>query len=332
MQIRINKPGLLSTVQDLGRFKYLANGVPVSGAMDKLSAAIANIACGNDMNDAVIEFTYADATFTAENDLIVAYCGGGLNFKVEGRVLPTGKPIFIPKGTAITSIPETEGCRTYLAIAGGWDVPVVMGSKSTCLVAGFGGYHGRVIKKGDALKAIGYKSELSEAILIALKGRDIKCANWSIARDMFAPADTKLIRVVPGPEFTRFDATSILNFLSLPYTLTPESNRMGYRLAGEKLVSTNKAEMISTAVTPGTIQVANDGSPILLMGDCQTTGGYPRIAQVTAVDLPLCAQLKPGDNIYFKEISRHEAEMLYLERHEELKQLQLAIKTKYLPG
>ena len=329
MQISIIKPGILSTVQDLGRMAHLAEAVPVSGAMDWLSAAIANIACGNDINSAIIEFTYADAVFTMDTDVLIAYSGDGAFLNTNDDILPAGKAIYVPAGTTITLTPNPEGCRTYLAIAGGWDVPIVMGSRSTCLVAGFGGYNGRILKKGDLLTGCAEVTAVTKKIIESLRGNNIKFANWRVAREMFLPADLKTIRAVPGPEFTRFSATSILNFLFLPYTLTADSNRMGYRLQGEQITTTNRKELISTAVTPGTIQISGDGAPILLMADCQTTGGYPRIAQVAAVDMPLCAQLKPGDEIFFREISRHEAEMLYLERQEELKQLQEAIRVKY---
>jgi antagonist of KipI len=139
-----------------------------------------------------------------------------------------------------------------------------------------------------------------------------------------------MIRVVPANEFTWFDGLSLIDFLSKPYKLSLNSNRMGYHLEGPVINRLVKDELLSTAVVPGTIQVTGSGSMVLLMADCQTTGGYPRIAQVAAVDMPLCAQLKPGDSIHFKEISRQEAEILLLAREEELRKLANAVKHRYL--
>ncbi|WP_439696763.1 biotin-dependent carboxyltransferase family protein [Mucilaginibacter sp. AW1-7] len=337
MQIRILKPGLMTTIQDLGRYQYLSQAVPVSGAMDTLSARIANMVVGNGDNAAVIEFTYADAEFIAETDLLIAYAGEGAVFQSGEQVLPPERPLFVPSGAIIKLINNPSGSRTYLAIAGGWDVPEILGSKSTCLVAGFGGFEGRVLKRGDVL--INGQKLTSIAQVIVEKFREIKKSvkkdqvfylPWSIPRRAHLPADGKTIRVVPGNEFGWFNGRSIANFLSEPYIIGRQSNRMGYHLQGAVMERLKKDELLSTAVTPGTIQVTGNGSMVLLMADCQTTGGYPRIAQVAAVDMTLCAQLKPGDAIYFKDITRREAEMLYIEREQQLHQLTIAVQNKFL--
>ncbi|WP_299289948.1 biotin-dependent carboxyltransferase family protein [uncultured Mucilaginibacter sp.] len=328
MQISIIKPGLLSTIQDLGRYEYLAQAVPVSGAMDTLAARIANKAVGNEDDKAVIELTYADVKLKADTDILIAYSGDGAILKVENQIIPTDRPVFIPAKTVLNFVHNPTGSRTYLSVSGGWDVPLVLGSRSTFLTAGFGGFWGRQIRQGDILNSSDQLNLDSATILERLKSKTINYPNWSIARPLFLSADKKTIRIVPAQEFTWFDGRSIVNFLSEPYTLSAQSNRMGYRLDGFKINRVIKTELLSTAITPGTIQVTGNGSLILLMADCQTTGGYPRIAQVAAVDLPLCAQLKPGDKIYFKEISRHEAEMLYLDRERQLQKLPVAIKSK----
>jgi len=328
----------MSTIQDMGRHQYLSQAVPVSGALDLLSARIANKAVGNGDNAAVIEFTYADAEFIAETDLLIAYVGDGAIFQSGEQVLPPERPLFIPSGTIIKLTNNPSGSRTYLAVAGGWDVPEILGSKSTCLTAGFGGLEGGGLKRGDTLKNDDKLTTNAQKILQNFKQKPQKNATndtffypgWSIARQRLLPADRKTIRVVPGNEFGWFDGPSVAGFLSAPYIVGRQSNRMGYHLEGAVLERIKKDELLSTAVTPGTIQVTGGGSMVLLMADCQTTGGYPRIAQVAAVDMPLCAQFKPRDSIFFKEISRREAEMLYIEREQQLRQLTVAVQCKFL--
>jgi antagonist of KipI len=320
----------MSTIQDRGRYQYLSQGVPVSGAMDTLSARIANKVLGNGDDTAVIEFTYADAEFIAESDLLIAYAGEGAILVAGEQNLPAGRPLAIPAGTTIKLTNNPSGSRTYLAVAGGWDVPEILGSKSTFLTAGFGGLDGRALKKGDVLKNDERLSIGTQKILKSLRNDQVSYPEWSIPRQNFLPVDRKTIRVVPGNEFGWFDDRSIAGFLSAPYTIGRQSNRMGYHLEGAVLQRIQTDELLSTAVTPGTVQVTGSGSMVLLMADCQTTGGYPRIAQVVAVDIPLCAQLKPGDAIYFKEISRREAELLYIEREQQLHQLSTAVQSKYL--
>ncbi|MCC8426516.1 biotin-dependent carboxyltransferase family protein [Mucilaginibacter sp. UR6-11] len=330
MQIRLIKPGLLTTIQDMGRRMYLSQAVSVSGAMDTLSARIANKVLGNNNNDAVIEFTYADAEFKADMDVLIAYAGDGATLIAASQKIPAERPLFIPKGTTVKLINRSLGCRTYLSVAGGWDVPEVLGSKSTFITAGFGGLAGRALKAGDTLNGAEQVSTITQKILDSLKGDGLSYTNWSLPSQLILPADRKTIRVIPAHEFNWFDSQAILDFLSTAYIIGSNSNRMGYHLEGAVLNRVKKDELLSTAVTPGTIQVTGNGGMILLMADCQTTGGYPRMAQVALVDLPLCAQLKPGDAIYFKEIGPREAEMLYLERELQLQRLTTAVNSKFL--
>ena len=328
MKISIIKPGLLSTIQDMGRLMYLSQAVPVSGAMDSLSARIANKAIGNEDNAAVIEFTYADAVFKTETDVLVAYAGDGAVLVTGDKKLPAERPLFIPFGTTVKLINNPEGSRTYLAIAGGWDVPEVLGSKSTYITATIGGLDGRALKTDDVLNGSESISDTSKSIWDKLKGDVIAYPDWGISRSSLLPVDRKVIRVVPANEFTWFDGSSLISFLSALFVLSMNSNRMGYHLQGAAIQRVKTNELLSTAVAPGTIQVTGNGNMVLLMADCQTTGGYPRIAQVAAVDMPLCGQLKPGDVIYFKEISRHEAEMLYIDIEQQLLKIASAVKSK----
>ena len=330
MKISIIKPGLLSTIQDMGRYRYLSQAVPVSGAMDELAHRLANKAVGNDDNNATIEFTYADASFKAETPVLVSYSGDGAYLVYNNELMPAEKPLFFPAGSVIKLIHNAIGMRTYLAIAGGWDVPDIMESKSTYLTAAFGGFKGRALQKADVLVSGTLLSEVSDRILNHLIERSLTYPNWRISRESLLPENRQTIRVVLANEISWFYAASIISFLTNSYTIDRRSNRMGYHLSGKPLVRKVKKELLSTAVTPGVIQVTGSGDLVILMADCQTTGGYPRITHVAAVDLPLCAQLKPGDTIHFSEISRDEAEALYLEREHDLSLITMAIGLKYI--
>lgn len=330
MKIAIIKPGLLSTVQDMGRDRYLAQAVPVAGAMDVLAHRLANKALGNEDDVATIEFTYADASFKAETDILISYSGDGALLVYNDELMPAEKPLFFLAGSVLKLIHNPIGVRTYLAIAGGWDVPGVMESKSTYITAGFGGFKGRLLKNGDLLVSQDCFGKVTESILEQLQKRSLTYPNWRISRESLLPENRKSIRVVLGNEINWFDATSIISFLTHTYTIDRRSNRMGYHLLGKPLVRKIKKELLSTAVTPGVIQVTGSGDLVILMADCQTTGGYPRIAHIAAVDLPLCAQLKPGEEIRFSEISSDEAEELYLEREHDLLLITTAINLKYI--
>ncbi len=325
MGIRMVKSGLLTTIQDMGRWDHLGEGVPLSGAMDNVSARIANLAIGNPPEAPVMELTYGDVELMTATDLLMAYSGDGAVMVAKGSILPTDRPLFIPARTRVRFANNPIGSRTYLAVGGGWEVADVLGSKSTYITAKFGGYQGRPLEKDDVVTVNHQLSEVSTILYNQLQGPIISYPRWSIARRLLLSTDRTNIRVVPAHEFTWFDGESVVNFLSTPYTVSVNSNRMGYRLTGKTIRRLVEKELLSTAVTPGTIQVTGEGKLVLLMADCQTTGGYPRIAQVVAVDMPLCAQLKPGDNIYFKETSRNDAEKLYIHREKQLHKLATAI-------
>lgn len=329
MQIKINKPGLLSTVQDMGRHGFLSQGVPVSGPMDTLSARIANIALGNNENDAVLEFTDAGAEFTAESDILIAYSGDGAILKANAFTLPADRPVFIPENTTITLSPNPSGYRTYLAIAGGWDVPEVLGSRSTYLPAKFGGFKGRALKANDKLNSTRIISIVTQHILKGLINEGIHYPKWSVARESFLPANKFTISVMKAGETDWFDVNSLKSFFSASYSVSVNSNRMACRLDGPCVALKKKRELLSTGVTAGTIQVSHEGEPIILMADGQTTGGYPRIGQVAATHLPLCAQLRPGQSIKFYEIGWDEAIKQYLHLMQQLREVETTIKNKF---
>ncbi|WP_442591773.1 biotin-dependent carboxyltransferase family protein [Pedobacter sp. AW31-3R] len=328
MQIRILKPGLHTTIQDLGRTQYLSQAVPISGALDPLSARIANLALGNPETTAVLEFSYANASFSCLTDILIAYAGGGAVLMASGEKLPSRRAIFLPAGTVVSLVHNDNGVRTYLSIAGGWDVPQVLGSRSTYLPAAFGGYEGRLLKKDDLLSSSNTCTSATLRMLHELRGESVRSTSWGISDRFLKPGEKNTLRVFPGREINWFEANSIVSLFAEPFRMDLRSNRMGMALKGPQMKRKVREELLSTAVCPGTIQVTGNGEMILLMADCQTTGGYPRIAHVAMADLPLCAQLKPHDQICFHLIDLKEAEDLYTEQEEELKRLVRAIHTK----
>ncbi len=330
MQITINKPGVLSTVQDMGRWEYLSQAVPVSGPMDNLSARIANIALGNNEDAPVIEFTYAAAEFNVDAPALIAYAGESAVLKCGKQLLLPNRPLFIPAGQTITLQNTGNGSRTYLAIAGGFNIPVILGSCSTYLPAAIGGMDGRALRAGYMLKGKDIFTPLNQVLIAHLSGEVIAYPKWSVSKQALGLNHTNIIRVITGPESSWFNQASVNTLFNTAFTISPQSNRMGYRLKGPKMQRINSSELLSTAVTMGTIQVTGNSDLILLMADCQTTGGYPRIAQVASVDLPICGQLKPGDQIFFKEISRTEAEMLYIEREHNLQKAKAALNVRFV--
>ncbi|WP_342647990.1 biotin-dependent carboxyltransferase family protein [Mucilaginibacter sp. CSA2-8R] len=330
MQLTIVKPGVLSTVQDMGRWAYLSHAVPVSGPMDSLSARMANLALGNTEEAPFIEFTYAAAEFTIDAPSLLAYAGEGAFLSCHNQLLPANRPIFVPGGLQISLKNNRKGSRTYLAIAGGFDIPSVLDSYSTYLPAQIGGVSGRALQAGDILMGNDCLTILNKAHIGRLSGEVIAFPKWSVSKTALGMQNTNVIRVMSGPEFSSFDMASLSTMFNTAFTMSSQSNRMGYRLNGPVMQRVNTSELLSTAVTMGTIQVTGNGDLILLMADCQTTGGYPRIAQVASVDLPLCGQLKPDDQIFFKQISQADAEMQYIEREQNLQKVRAALNARFL--
>ncbi|MGD6776050.1 biotin-dependent carboxyltransferase family protein [Sutcliffiella horikoshii] len=297
---QVMKPGLLTTIQDLGRTGYQEFGMVVAGAMDDYSLQIGNLLVGNDKGEAALEVTIMGPELKALEDVVVAICGGNLSPKVNGKQAPMWKSFKVKKGELIEFGRPVEGARAYICVAGGFDVPVVMGSKSTYLKAQIGGFQGRALEKDDVL--------YGEPTLKATTGRSIHPDKIPSYKKEMA------IRVCLGPHLDAFHESSVEMFLSSTYEVTPQSDRMGYRLKGPKIEHKTSADIISEAIPLGGIQVPADGSPILLMADRQTTGGYTRVATVISYDIPLLAQAQPGTSIRFREVSVEEAQKLYQER------------------
>jgi antagonist of KipI len=329
MAVTILKTGMQCSVQDLGRYGFQRYGVPVSGAMDKHATAVANLLVGNRKELAVLEFVLHGAMLRFEEDALIAFSGSGAvpfaSLQGSGKTtqLPVHKAIYIPKNTIIELQYSDKGCRMYMAVAGGINVPAVMGSRSAYLPAGAG----EKILAGGSLE-VGAMSDVSINMLRSLTGDFVGIAKWG-AIELIEEAGSDYIRFLRGAEWEQFNKVSQNNWLNDWFTISNTSDRMGIKLEGGQLSRATSGEMISTAVTAGTVQVIPDGSPLILMADAQTTGGYPRIAQIIDADLPILAQKRPGDKIRFRVVSPLVAEELYINTREELKRLERNIKTKF---
>ena len=329
--ITIHKPGLLSSIQDLGRYGFQKYGVIVSGAMDSFAHRIANLLVGNLENTPTLEMTWIGPVIQFDQDSLISVCGGNLSPTIQNIPVPLWRAVFIKKGTVIHFGTARTGCRAYLAVAGGFSIPKVMNSASTYLRAHIGGFHGRALITGDQL-VFGSPSKLSVKMMKELRhhlgNRTYAEMNWSSASDQ--NYNQPIIRVIKGRHYSLFSKDSQEQFFSEPYVITAQSDRMGYRLQGPTPTLSESQEMLSEAVAFGTIQVPADGNPIILLADRQTTGGYPKIGQIASVDFSLIAQAKPGDQVYFTAISHEEAQRLYLEREFNIKLLKLGIAAKFL--
>lgn len=332
MSIKVIRPGLLTTIQDLGRYGLQKHGVIVSGAMDPLALRTANLLVGNQENEGSLEVTMAGPTLFFEQDALIAICGASMNPKIDGTPIPGCRPVYVKAGSTLDIRGATSGCRAYVAVAGGFEIPSVMGSQSTYLRAGIGGFQGRALKEGDVLQLRTPAADATRLVAKLAGGERVApftATDWSLSSAVLPAYDKNpVIRVMRGGQFDLFDAESRSRFFAGEFKVTPQSDRMGYRLSGPKLHLSSPLEMISEAVAAGTIQVPPDGNPIILLADRQTTGGYSKIGQVITVDLPIIAQVKPGEQVRFQEVTLEEAQELYRLREMEIQLLKQAIALK----
>ncbi|MFT3870945.1 MAG: biotin-dependent carboxyltransferase family protein [Nibricoccus sp.] len=307
------KPGAMTTVQDLGRVGFLNAGVPDGGAMDRLAARVANLLVGNPASAALLETTMAGPVLRFHSDALIAVCGARFN------AVPAWQPLMVKAGDELDLTGLETGCRGYLAVAGGFVVPAAMGSASTYLRAGVGGVEGRALRKGDRLQ-----------IGPALHATPVDAERWHVSPSVLPAYSTQpVVRVVRGAQWDWFAEEAQYKFFEGRYSVLPKSDRMGLRLIGAQLLLKEPREMVSEAVAFGSVQVPPEGQPIVLMADRQTIGGYPRIAEVASVDLPLLAQLRPGDRLMFTLISLDEAQSLLLAAEHALGHLQEGLSEKY---
>jgi antagonist of KipI len=328
MTVTVLHAGLLTTIQDLGRYGAQKYGVIVSGAMDSYSLRIANILVGNDEGEGAIEVTLFGTSLQFEKDQLIAITGADLAANLDGEKAPMWRPVLVRKGSILTFKSGKKGARAYIAFAGGIAIPQAMGSKSTYLRAGIGGFQGRALQKGDTFDC-GEMNAIGRSFFHQLKAMD-EHFTWSVNyKALINFQQTQTIRVLEGTEFNRFDEKSKQLLFEKPYIVTTQADRMGYRLEGTAPLSlTNQFELLSEGVTYGTIQVPSNGQPIILMVDRQTTGGYPKIAQVISADLPSLAQLQPMATIQFKKVSLQEAQTVFMKNERLIEDIKRGIQLK----
>ena len=306
--IEVIKPGLQTTVQDGGRRGYQAYGVPVCGAMDWRALALANILAGNPWEEAALEICAMGPTIAFGEDGVFALAGADFSAALNGCPLEPNSAFLAHKGDVLELGACKGGFRAYLAVAGGFDLPSVMESRSTCLSAGFGGFQGRALKAGDVIKC--------REPQLWLRGLPERKAAWKY--DPEAP-----VRVVLGPQQAAFSQRGLDTFFSSEYRLGAQCDRMGCRLEGEKIDLKEGASpnIISDGIVMGSIQIPN-GQPIVMMADRQTTGGYVKLGTVISADLPLMAQKRPGDVLRFCDVTVQQGQRARCDSIRRLKNLQ----------
>ena len=321
MKVFVRSAGFLTSVQDLGRAGFRQSGISIGGALDSHAMRVANALVGNEDSVAGLEATFGNVRLRFEDQRVVAWCGGAFVVRIGGENLPAGHAGLIAKDEELVMLAPKAGARAWLAISGGIDVPPALGSRATDLRGNFGGHEGRALRDGDELPlGAGERRFESAAPWVS---------EWSAPAPWAATAHRdRFLRVVRGLDWERFTAEAQTSLFGTPFTVSSDSDRMGVRLAGPKLDRLDSIDLLSEAVVPGTLQVPPNGEPILLLGDCQTIGGYPKIAHVITVDLPITAQLWPGDPVRFHEVSLAEAQELVREREEDFARFRIGINLR----
>lgn len=301
---------MLLTIQDLGRFGYQNTGFPVSGALDRRALMLGNILLGNPPGEAGLEMTLLGAAIEFHADTCVSLTGAEMNATLNGEPVPRYTAFAVHEGDVLRCGAAAEGCRAYLCVAGGIDVPVVMGSKSTYMKCAVGGLEGRKLKAGDVLPLTFPRPELYDMAARTLPGE----ANRPYPQ---------VLRVILGPQDDYFTEKGIETFFTSGYTVTADSDRMGVRFDGPAIESKNGMDIISDGIPLGGIQVPSSGKPIILLADRQTTGGYAKIGAVLSCDLPALAQAKPGAVFGFTPISVRDGQRAYRQEMRKLDRLRL---------
>jgi len=314
MGFTVLRGGLLTTVQDAGRYGFQGQGFPVCGAMDLTAFRLANLLLGNPPDEAALEVTLLGPSLEFDAPTCVAITGGDFSPTLSGTPVPAYTALRVRPGDVLTLGGARTGTRGYIAFSGLLDVQPVLGSRSTCLACGVGGFHGRKLEAGDRL------GERSVRLLSRLGARRLPPPDYD--------RDDGVLRVVPGPQDGLFTPRGLETFLTGEYTVTARSDRMGMRLEGPAIAAVSTSDILSDGIAPGAVQVASDGQPIVLLSDRQTTGGYAKIATLASVDIPRLVQTRPDRKVRFRAVSVDEARRLLLQEHRSLQRL----RRRFAPG
>lgn len=321
MNCKVLKAGMLSTLQDLGRYGMQHLGVVPCGAMDEVSHRVANALVGNPEEAATLEITLRGPVLEFREPALVALQGAEFAARVNGQAMPRSRPVVLPAGAKLDCGTAKAGCRAYLAVAGGFPAPEVMGSRSTYLPAAFGGLDGRAVKSGDEF-VLDTEASLQRSTRLRARAKTrteggLTSVGWRAA-EVTVPAGGEIrIHALEGRHAGLFEPASLDAFFGEQWRVLPDSNRMGFRLGGSTLARKVKGDVLSEPTCLGTVQVPADGAPIVLMADHQTTGGYAKIAEVCGADVPRLAQAAPGASIRFGRVDIAIADALrsVLEHH-----------------
>jgi antagonist of KipI len=294
LSIEVLRPGLLMTVQDLGRHGLQHIGVCPGGAMDGPALALANALVGNRADEAALEITVLGPDLHFAQETLVALGGGEFDADI-----PLNRPVLLEAGSRISVTRSRRGARAYLAVAGGIAVQPVLGSRATYLPGRFGGLEGRMLKRGDTLPLHPECARISRERFLNLKHKRGRSVRWFAPPLTLPDREPVLIHAMDGTNFADFDPAVQRAFFDAVWQIGRDSNRMGFRLAGPPLPRLTNHEVLSGPTCLGTVQVPASGVPIVLMADHQTTGGYPKIAEIAAADVPRLAQLAPGGTVHF---------------------------------
>ena len=306
MTIRVAKPGFFTTVQDLGRYGYAHLGISPAGAADSLSLRIANLLVGNKESAPTLEMTLLGATLEFEASTVVAITGANCECKIGQDRVPANTAVEMSAGVVLQCGRMTTGARCYLAVQGGLDIPLVMGSASTFVAAYFGGFHGRRLQSGDALTV--RKHDALRAGALRPGALDLLYGQSPL-------------RVTKGAQQEWFTSEAFRKLCSSTYIVSEQSDRTGLRLKGEAMQLREQAELLTDGIPLGAIQVPQDGQPIILFVDQQTTGGYPKIANVIAADMHRVGQLRPRDEMRFAEVTIAKAVQALREQEQWLREI-----------
>lgn len=317
--ITIEEPGLLSTIQDLGRFEYQKYGVPTSGALDSLAFQIGNILLGNSNENPGIETTMIGPTIKFNSNMWICITGAQSSPMLNGNEIQTWKPIYVRKDSILKWGALNWGIRSYILFKMDMEIEKTMNSYSANTGLGIGGHNdGLPLKKGDKINLINSNSSIP-----------ILNNNFDYTKHYIPQENDITLRIILGPHDDYFNQNEINKFLSSEYKITPQSNRIGYRLSGSQIKHANKSDIISEGGALGSIQIPGEGQPIILLQDRGTTGGYPKIATIATVDIPKLAQAQPGQVIKFEKIDIEESISLLRSSNQILHNLNSNYNTKH---
>jgi antagonist of KipI len=316
MTLRVLRPGALATVQDLGRVGLQHLAIVPGGAMDPASHRVSNALVGNRDDAATLEIALSGPELLFGGAGLVALHGARFEAALDGAPFPLSRPVLVQTGARLRIGRALAGCFAYLAVAGGIDVPRVLGSRGTYLPGAFGGLRGASVTTGAILPSVRAADALAASRFACLEarhgtvpvGRAGRSVRWLAPASTLPATDPAVVRAVDGVHATLFPDATRAAFFGERWRVAPDSNRMGYRLLGLRLELLRPTEIVSQATCLGTVQVPSSGQPIVLMADHQTTGGYPKIAEVIAADVPLVAQAPPGATVRFVRVTLEEAD------------------------